>query len=102
MSDKTIFEFEDDPRIARRRIMAQGLNILRAIAESYNTGMLEDPIASKKLCTMFSLIAEGRVTGHFDEQTCSTKWNLTEDYMAKLREVEEAILSQKLVPGPWQ
>ena len=52
MSDKSIFDFEDDPKVARRRIMAQGVNILRSIVESYNSGLLEDPKTSKTLCTI--------------------------------------------------
>jgi len=100
MSD--IFNYGEDPVKARRRIMAQGVNILRSLVEAYNTGMLDDPKQAASLCTMFALVAEGKVKGRFDEESATTKWNLEENYQKNLEEVREAILSTKIVKGPWE
>ena len=51
---------------------------------------------------MFALVAEGKVEGTFDEVTGLTKWNLKEDYQKKIEQVREAILSTKIVKGPWK
>jgi len=92
----------DDPRKARRRIMAQGVNILHSLVEAYQSGALDDPNVSANLCTMFALIAEGKVTGHFDDDTGKTKWSLTENYMKRLQEVEDMIMGSKIIKGPWE
>ena len=92
----------DDPRRARRRIMAQGVNILHSLVEAYETGGLDDPNTSINLCTMFALIAEGKVTGNFDDETGRTKWSLTDNYMKRLREVEEMLAGSKIIKGPWE
>ena len=102
MKDNDLFSDPIDPRVARRRIMAQGMNILHSLAEMYNVGGLEDPRQCASLCTMFSLIAEGKVTGHFDEDSGLTKWSLTDNYIKRLREAEESILASKIIKGPWK
>ena len=102
MDKRGPFEVGADPIKVRQRIMAQGMRILNALVEAYNDGILEDPKQASHLCTMFALVAEGKVEGTFDEVTGLTKWNLKEDYQRKLEEVREAILSTKIVKGPWE
>ena len=46
--------------------------------------------------------AEGKVEGAFDEETGLTKWSQKDDYQKKLEQVREAILSTKIVKGPWE
>tara|TARA_B100000900_G_scaffold413479_1_gene437578 strand:+ start:1279 stop:1665 length:387 start_codon:yes stop_codon:yes gene_type:complete len=96
------FEVGADPIKVRQRIMGQGMRILNALVEAYNDGILDDNKQSAHLCTMFALVAEGKVVGTFDEETGLTKWALKEDYQKKLEEVREAILSTKIVKGPWE
>ena len=96
------FEVGADPDVARRRIMAQGMRILNALSEAYSEGLLDDPKQAANLCTMFALVAEGKVIGTFDEETGKTKWALEDNYQRKLEEVREAILSTKIVKGPWE
>jgi hypothetical protein len=100
MSD--FFDYGEDPTKVRRRIHTQGLNILRAIIEAYNGGTLEDPKKAKTFCTTLALIAEGKVEGHFDEETGLTKWNLVEDQFKKLTNIAAELLGSKIVKGPWE
>jgi hypothetical protein len=102
MDSNDTFDLGADPVKARRRILAQGVNILHSLIEAYNGGMLDDPNNSANLCTMFALVAEGRVTGNFDEDTGLTKWSLTDDYIQRLQKTEEMILGSKLIKGPWK
>ena len=102
MDKRGPFEVGEDPVKARRRVHAQGVNILRSLVEAYNTGMLDDHKQAAHLCTMFALVAEGKVEGTFDDETGLTKWNLKEDYQKKLEQVREAILSTKVSTGPWK
>mgnify|MGYP004347539985 FL=1 len=102
MDKRGPFEVGADPIKVRQRIMAQGMRILNALVEAYNDGILDDPKQSAHLCTMFALVAEGKVEGTFDEETGLTKWSLKDDYQKKLEQVREAILSTKLVAGPWE
>ena len=102
MDNRNPFEVGADPVKARRRIHAQGVNILRSLVEAYNTGILDDPKQAASLCTMFALVAEGKVKGKFDEASGSTKWNLEENYQQKLESVRDAILSTKVSTGPWK
>ena len=59
MDSNDTFDLGADPVKARRRILAQGVNILHSLIEAYNGGMLDDPNNSANLCTMFALVAEG-------------------------------------------
>ena len=102
MDKRGPFEVGADPIKVRQRIMGQGMRILNALVEAYNDGVLDDHKQSAHLCTMFALVAEGKVEGTFDEVTGLTKWSLKEDYQRKLEEVREAILSTKIVKGPWE
>lgn len=102
MDKRGPFEAGEDPVKARRRIMTQGINILHSLVESYNEGLLDDPTSAANLCTMFALVAEGKVTGNFDDETGATKWSLTDNYIARLRETEEMILGSKITKGPWE
>ena len=102
MDKRGPFEVGADPIKVRQRIMGQGMRILNALVEAYNDGILDDKKQAATLCTMFALVAEGKVEGTFDEETGLTKWNLKDDYQKKLEEVREAILSTKLVAGPWE
>ena len=102
MDKRGPFEVGADPIKARQRIMAQGMRILNALVEAYNDGMLDNPKDAAHLCTMFALVAEGKVVGRFDEETGLTKWSLKDDYQKKLEQVREAILSTKIVKGPWE
>ena len=102
MDKRGPFEVGADPIKVRQRIMGQGMRILNALVEAYNDGVLDDHKQSAHLCTMFALVAEGKVEGTFDEVTGLTKWSLKEDYQRKLEEVREAILSTKIVKGPWK
>ena len=102
MDKRGPFEVGADPIKVRQRIMGQGMRILNALVEAYNDGVLDDSSQSAHLCTMFALVAEGKVEGTFDEETGLTKWSLKEDYQRKLEEVREAILSTKIVKGPWE
>jgi hypothetical protein len=101
MDKRGPFEVGADPIKVRQRIMGQGMRILNALVEAYNDGILDDHKQSAHLCTMFALVAEGKVEGTFDEVTGLTKWTLKEDYQKKLEQVREAILSTKIVKGPW-
>lgn len=100
MSD--IFNYGEDPVKVRRRIHTQGLNILRAIIEAYNTGLLEDPRHTKTFCTTLALIAEGKVKGHFDEELGLTRWETTDNELERLSKIREMILGKKIVEGPWK
>ncbi len=91
-----------DPLLPKRKVMAQGVNILRSIIEAYNQGALDDPQQSANLCSLFALVAEGKVIGHFDNDSATTKWSLTDNYIKRLREVEDSILESKLLKGPWK
>lgn len=91
-----------DEKTVRRRVLAQGRHILQSIIESYDTGMLDDPIAAANLCTLFALCIEGKVTASFDEETACTKWSMTEDWTRHLREIEQSILDSKIIKGPWK
>ncbi len=91
----------EDPNVARRRIMAQGVNILRSIVDAYNDGSIEDQNSNTRLCSLFALIAEGKVISYFDTESGSIKWSLTDDYLKRLKEVEDAILESKILAGPW-
>ncbi len=102
MDKRGPFEVGADPIKVRQRIMGQGMRILNALVEAYNDGILDDQKQSAQLCTMFALVAEGKVEGTFDEETGLTKWNLKEDYQKKLEQVREAILSTKIINGPWE
>ena len=73
MDKRGPFEVGEDPTKARRRIHAQGVNILRSLVEAYNTGMLDDPKQAASLCTMFALVAEGKVKGSFDDAQTAMK-----------------------------
>ena len=96
--------FEDyvDEKTARRRVLAQGRHILQSIIESYDRGMLDDPIAAANLCTLFALCIEGKVTASFDEESACTKWSLTENWTQHLRDVEKSIFDSKIIKGPWE
>jgi len=100
MSD--FFDYGEDPVKVRRRIHTQGLNILRAIIEAYNTGLLEDPRHTKTFCTTLALIAEGKVKGHFDEELGLTRWETTDNELERLSKIREMILGKKIVEGPWE
>jgi hypothetical protein len=100
MSD--FFDYGEDPVKVRRRIHTQGLNILRAIIEAYNTGLLEDPRHTKTFCTTLALIAEGKVEGHFDEELGLTRWETTDNEFERLSKIREMILGSKIVKGPWE
>jgi hypothetical protein len=100
MSD--FFDYGEDPVKVRRRIHTQGLNILRAIIEAYNTGLLEDPRHTKTFCTTLALIAEGKVKGHFDEELGLTRWETTDNEFERLSKIREMILGSKIVKGPWE
>ena len=102
MDKRGPFEVGADPIKVRQRIMGQGMRILNALVEAYNDGILDDHKQSAHLCTMFALVAEGKVEGTFDEETGLTKWSLKEDYQRKIEQVREAILSTKIVKGPWE
>ena len=102
MDKRGPFEVGADPIKVRQRIMGQGMRILNALVEAYNDGMLDDHKKAAHLCLMFALVAEGKVTGSFDEETGKTKWTVKEDYQKKLDQVREAILSTKLIKGPWE
>lgn len=102
MDKREPFEMGEDPHKARRRIMTQGVNILHSLVEAYNEGLLDDPDKAASLCAMFALVAEGKVSGNFDEETGTTKWSLTDNYIQRLREAEEMILGSKIVKGPWE
>ena len=102
MDKRGPFEVGTDPIKVRQRIMGQGMRILNALVEAYNDGILDDHKQSAHLCTMFALVAEGKVEGTFDEVTGLTKWTLKEDYQKKLEQVREAILSTKVSTGPWK
>jgi len=91
-----------DPVSARRRIMGQGLNILRYISETYNKGDFEDPNKAIGFCSLLMLVAEDKVKGSFNEDTCTTDWTLNENFLKKLEEARESILSSKIIQGPWQ
>tara|TARA_B100000427_G_scaffold329743_1_gene347441 strand:+ start:2142 stop:2462 length:321 start_codon:yes stop_codon:yes gene_type:complete len=91
-----------DEKTVRRRVLSQGRHILQSIIESYDSGMLDDPIQAANLCTLFALCIEGKVTASFDEQTATTKWSLTEDWTKHLREVERSIFESKVIKGPWE
>ena len=51
---------------------------------------------------MFALVAEGKVVGAFDEETGKTKWSIEDNYQKKIEQVRDAILSTKIVKGPWE
>lgn len=102
MDNRRPFEVGADPVKARRRIHAQGVNILRSLVEAYNTGLLDDPKQAAKLCIMFALVAEGRVKGSFDDVSGTTKWDMEENYQKNLESVRNAILSTKVSTGPWK
>ena len=102
MDKRGPFEVGADPIKVRQRIMGQGMRILNALVEAYNEGMLDDNKKAAHLCLMFALVAEGKVEGTFDEETGKTKWNVKEDYQKKLEQVREALLSTKIVKGPWE
>jgi len=102
MDKRGPFEVGADPIKVRQRIMGQGVRILNALVEAYNDGILDDSKQAAQLCTMFALVAEGKVEGTFDEETGLTKWTLKEDYQKKIEQVREAILSTKIVKGPWE
>jgi hypothetical protein len=82
--------------------MAQGMRILNAIVEAYNDGILDDHKQAANLCTMFALVAEGKVTGTFDESTGKTKWSLEDNYQKKIEKVRAAILSTKVNKDSWK
>ena len=102
MDKRGPFEVGADPIKVRQRIMGQGMRILNALVEAYNDGILDDHKQAAHLCTMFALVAEGKVEGAFDEQTGLTKWSVKEDYQRKLEQAREAILSTKVSTGPWK
>ena len=102
MDNRGPFEVGADPIKVRHRIMGQGMRILNALVEAYNDGILDDHKKAAHLCLMFALVAEGKVEGTFDEETGLTKWTLKEGYQKKIDEVREAILSTKIVKGPWE
>ena len=91
-----------DPIAARKRVMGQGLNILRYISEMYNKGELEEPNKAIGLCSLLMLVAEDKIKGSFNEDTCTTEWTLKENYLKKLEEARDAILASKVIEGPWQ
>ncbi len=102
MFNRGPFEVGADPVKARQRIMAQGMRILNALVEAYNEGILDDPKQAAHLCTMFALVAEGKVKGSFDETSGKTKWSIEDNYQKKMEQVRDAILSTKVVKGPWK
>ena len=102
MDKRGPFEVGADPIKVRQRIMGQGMRILNALVEAYNDGILDDHKQAAHLCTMFALVAEGKVIGTFDDQTGKTKWTIEDNYQKKLEQVREAILSTKIVKGPWK
>ena len=89
------------PTSARKKIMGQGINILRYISEMYSRGEFENPQRSLDFCSLLMLIAEDKVKGNFNEETSTTEWALNENFQRKLEELRESILSSKVVPGPW-
>ncbi len=88
------------PDKAKRRVYAQSLNILRQIVDSYLTGALDDPSGAHRLCTLFAMVAEGKVRSCLDDTTGKVKWSLDDKY----REMIDARLasSDNIVPGPWK
>ena len=91
-----------DPEQARKRLMGQGLNILRYISEMYNRGEFEEPNKAVGFCSLLMLVAEDKVKGSFNRDTCTTEWTLNENYLKKLEEVRDSILASKIIQGPWQ
>jgi hypothetical protein len=89
------------PEEARKRIMGQGLNILRSISEEYAYGTFEDPQKAIGFCTLLMLIAEDKIKGSFNRESCKVEWTLNEKYQKKLEETRESILASKIIPGPW-
>jgi hypothetical protein len=93
---ENFFNEPESPKNCHRRIMAQAPNILRSLVDAYNTGALDDPQAAARLCLLFALVAEGKVKGSFDKETCTTKWSLEENHYKKLEQAYDAILASKL------
>ena len=91
-----------DEKTVKRRILTHGRHILQSIIEAYDSGMLDDPTSARNLCTLFALCAEGKVEAHFDENSATTKWSLTEDWTKHLRDVERSIFDSKIIKGPWK
>jgi hypothetical protein len=97
-----MFDELTDEKAVRRRIISQGRHLLESIIDAYEAGALDDPKQAAGLCTLFALCAEGKVYAFFDEETSSTKWSITDNWAKHLREVEDSILSSKIIKGPWK
>ena len=64
--------------------------ILSAIAEAYETGLLEDPHHAGTFINILALICEDKVEGSISEEG-TNKWKLTGWYADQLDKVQEGL-----------
>ncbi len=95
-----MFSNEVSRKDAKRRIYANGINILRAIIEHWECGGIDFPESNHLFMNLIASVAEGKVKGSLDEETGMTKWSLTDDCRKELEKYK--LDMENVVIGPWR
>ena len=83
-------------------IFKQGTKILRAIAEHYDSGGMDDPKANDSMMILFGLVAENKVEAIVCPDTGVVKWSLKKEYQDFLdNQRKELYNGENITKGPW-
>ena len=83
-------------------IFKQGTKILRAIAEHYDSGGMDDPKANDSMMILFGLVAENKVEAIVCPDTGVVKWSLKKEYQDFLdKQRKELYNGENIMKGPW-
>jgi len=64
--------------------------VINAIAEAYETGLLEDPHHARTFINILALVCEDKVEGSISEEGVN-KWRLTDWYADQIDKIQEGL-----------
>ncbi len=64
--------------------------IISAIAEAYETGLLDDPSHASSFINILALVCEDKIEGNVDEDGIN-KWRLTDWYADQIENLRDSI-----------
>jgi hypothetical protein len=85
----------------RREIFKHGTKILRAIAEHYDLGAIENPEQNHMLMQVFALAIDGKIRANVCEDTDRVLWSLTDTTRDEVEKMKQGIADKVIVKGPW-